>query len=130
MAKEKKISQKTPETKPMTAKKPTVKKEAEAPAKAKDQQAKYLAKVPDAHVFYCHDGQIFRDLQDLVNGFDTMTDEIFTYHCNEAKNDFACWIRDIVGDNELSAKLKAVRTKNQAKEETRQRYIELTQLEG
>jgi hypothetical protein len=131
MAKEKKTVQKTAAKKPIALKKPeAANKETATPVKAKSQKAKYLAKVPEAYVFLCHDGQIFRDLNDLVNGFEAMSDEIFAYHCNEDKNDFACWITDIIGDNELAAKLKDTRTKSQAKEETRQRYYELTQLEG
>ena len=103
---------------------------APVPAKKKSAQVKYLAKVVEEYAFYNHDGQIFRDLNDLVNGLNSMTDETFIYHCNEAKNDFSCWIADIIGDKELAEKLKTIKTKNQAKEQVEQRYAELTKLEG
>jgi hypothetical protein len=100
------------------------------PAATGDRSEKYLAKVPETVVFWCHDGQVFRSLEDLVNGFDLMSDETFYYHANDQKNDFSCWIVDIIGDNQLGAEIKKTKTRRQAKEATQQRYYDLTRLEG
>jgi hypothetical protein len=97
---------------------------------AKAPSKKYLEKVPESVVFWCHDGQIFRDLNDLINGFDLMTDDTFWYHANDEKNDFSCWILDVIGDEDLAKDVKKVKTRSQAKKVTQQHYYDLTKLEG
>jgi hypothetical protein len=96
----------------------------------KADEKKKLEKVSEAVVFWCNDGQIFRDIEELMAGFDTMSDETFAYHLNDIKNDFSCWVLDIIGDQKLAQELKTIKTKDQAKKKVQQRYIELTQLEG
>ena len=96
----------------------------------KNGSKKYLAKVPDNMVFWCHDGQVFNDIEDLIEGFDVMSDDIFEYHANEDKNDFACWIMDVIGDETLSKDIKKARNKSEAKKVTQQRYSDLTKLEA
>jgi hypothetical protein len=99
-------------------------------AVARKQAEKYLAKVQEDVVFWCHDGQVFRDIADLLNGFDVMNDDTFWYHANDEKNDFSCWIVDIIGDVELGAEVKKAKTRQQAKKATQQRYYDLTKQEG
>jgi len=111
-------------SKPADGKKSAVKKE------VKKKTGKYLEKVPEQNVFWCHDGQVFRSLVELAYGFDLMTDETFIFHANDDKNDFCCWIVDIIGDVELADNLKKVKNRRQAKEVTQQRYYDLTRLEG
>ncbi len=101
----------------------------EKPA-AKNPNEKLLAQVPEAFVFWCHDGQVFRDIDDLVNGFDMMSDETYYYHANDQKNDFSCWIIDIIRDEKLGQDLKKAKTRHNAKNITKQRYYDLTRLEG
>jgi hypothetical protein len=100
------------------------------PVIAKAKEKKYLEKVPEAMVFWCHDGQVFHDIDDLMVGFDMMTDETFLYHSNEDKNDFSCWIVDVIGDGELGKEIKKAKTRKQAKEVTKMRYSDLTKQEG
>jgi hypothetical protein len=94
------------------------------------QSEKYTCKVPECNVFWCHDGQVFHDMLDLVSGFDVMSDETFWYHANDQKNDFVCWIVDVIGDVDLGEQLKKVKNRQKAKEVTKQRYYDLTRLEG
>jgi hypothetical protein len=91
---------------------------------------KYLEKVPETLVFWCHDGQIFSDLEQLLDGFDRMSEEIFMYHANEDKNDFSCWILDVIGDDTLAKDIIKAKSKTEAKKITQQRYADLTRLEG
>jgi hypothetical protein len=96
----------------------------------KAENKKKLEKVPETVIFWCNDGQIFRDLNDLMNGFDNMSEVTFAYHLNDIKNDFSCWVMDIIGDQTLAQDLKSVKTKDQAKKRVQKRYMELTQEEG
>lgn len=91
---------------------------------------KTLDKVPEEKVFWCNDGQVFRGLEDLVEGLDRMSDETFTYHCNESKNDFSIWVLDVIGDGNLATNLKTSKNRQQAHKQVKQRYYDLTKLEG
>ena len=112
------------------AKKPETKTRKQIPVVRKSGSKKYLEKVPAEVVFWCHDGQIFNDLDQLLVGFDLMSDETYSYHVNEDKNDFSCWVLDVIGDGELATGLKKAKTKTEAKKITQQRYYDLTRLEG
>ena len=74
----------------MPRKKPPVLSAAEA--------RKYLAKVPDAVVFWVHDGGVLHDLAELAAALETMSDDTYAHHANAAKNDFVNWVRDVIGD--------------------------------
>lgn len=102
MAKNVKLQEKT---KKPASKKPTNKKPA---------NKKLLAKVPAEYVFWCHDGSIFTDIYDLMEGLKTMSDETFEYHSNLEKHDFSNWIRDIMGDVELADDLARAANRSEA----------------
>ncbi len=72
----------------------------------KEQAQKFLPKVPEEYVFRCQDGRVLRDMNELAEALSTMADETFAYHANEAKNDFSNWVRDVIGDEELSLDLQ------------------------
>jgi hypothetical protein len=74
--------------------------------KTNRQNNKLLEKVPAEYVFWCHDGNIFTDLNELAEGLRTMSDEIFEYHSNLEKHDFSNWVRDIIGDEQLADDLE------------------------
>lgn len=100
-----------------------VKTEETKPAVAKKQASKkFLEKVPETMAFWCHDGQVFADLEQLMLGFDLMSDETFIFHANEGKNDFSCWIIDVIGDKELAQDIKKAKNKTEAKKITQKRH--------
>jgi hypothetical protein len=80
----------------------------------KEQAKKFLANVPEEYVFRCCDGTIFRNMQELKDGLDSMTDESFTYHSNTEKKDFSNWVRDIIGDAKLARDLEKAANRTQA----------------
>ncbi len=69
-----------------------------------------LSNVPEQFVFHCYDGTVFRNLRDLARGISSMNQEVFSFHVNDQKNDFASWVADVVGDHALARDLW--RTKN------------------
>ncbi len=73
-----------------------------------------LAKVAEEYVFRCHDGCVMSDMKELAQELNKMSDETFTYHANETKNDFSNWVKDIIGDNELASKLRLALSRTQA----------------
>ncbi len=85
-------------------------------AGAKKQLEKPLVKVPVEYAFWCHDGNIFADLEELAKGLAAMSDETFAYHCNLEKQDFSRWVRDVIEDEWLAAELARATDRLQAAE--------------
>jgi hypothetical protein len=90
------------------------------------QNSKFLEKVPAAYVFYCHDGIVFTDVNELAAGLATMSDETFAYHSNPEKQDFSNWVRDIIGDEQLANNLAWSTSREQAAQYVVARINELT----
>jgi hypothetical protein len=101
-------------------------KKAKPQAKAKKQPEKLLVKVPAEYVFWCHDGSIFADINELAEGLAAMSDETFAYHCNLEKQDFSNWVRDVIGDEQLAADLARATGRLQAAEYVAARITLLT----
>ncbi len=74
----------------------------------------WLADVPEDKVFWCHDGRVMKNLEELYAGLQEMSEETFHYHVTEDRNDFSKWIRDVIGDYGLSTELQNAATKEQA----------------
>ncbi len=89
-------------------------KKARRTVQAKEESQKFLADVPAEYVFWCCDGRMFRNMKELGDAFDTMTDETFAYHANTDKNDFSNWVRDIIKDEKLAIDLMIATNKAQA----------------
>ena len=68
---------------------------------------------PD-HFFMMVDGSTLKSLKDLLDAFETMSDDVFYYHVNEERNDFANWIRDCIGEVELAENLAKELNKDKA----------------
>lgn len=74
----------------------------------------WLANVLEDKVFWCHDGRVMKNLEELSAGLQQMAEETFRYHVNEQRNDFSKWVRDVIGDYELSTELQNTGTGEQA----------------
>ena len=48
------------------------------------------------------DGSELKNLLELADALEKMSDDVFYYHANEAKNDFSNWIRDVFKQEELA----------------------------
>lgn len=72
----------------------------------KQDAEKLLANVPEEHVFRCCDGRILRNMKELEEAFTRMTDETFSYHSNNERNDFANWVRDVIRDRKLAREIE------------------------
>ncbi len=74
---------------------------------------KLLANVPPDKMFLVwHDNKILKNLPELVEALKSMTDETYGFHANSQRNDFANWIRDVVGARNLAGDL--IKAKNRA----------------
>ncbi len=66
---------------------------------------KLLANVPSDNIFWVSDGRILKNLQELSDALETMTDDTYNYHVTKEKNDFANWVKDVMGGRKLAGEL-------------------------
>jgi len=92
---------------------------------ARSQAEKYLARVPENQVFWCNNGSILNDVMELKDALANMTDQTFSYHSNEIKQDFSNWIRNVIGDNTLAKDLETAANREQALKMVEERCVSL-----
>ncbi|MCK5490344.1 MAG: hypothetical protein KAI67_00715 [Candidatus Pacebacteria bacterium] len=71
---------------------------------------KEIINVSDEQCFWFCNGSVARNLEDLKNALLEMDKKSFIYHVNKEKNDFAIWVKEILGDDVLANKLKKSKT--------------------
>lgn len=74
----------------------------------KEDAQRVLKHVPDEKRFYIHDGTILSNLYELKTALGKMTHSTYTHHVSDGKNDFARWIREVLGDDKLANDLMKV----------------------
>ncbi len=42
------------------------------------------------------------NLSELADALKSMDESVFSFHANNSKNDFSSWIRDVMGEHNLS----------------------------
>lgn len=69
--------------------------------------------IPPEHYFKLSNGSRIRNLQELVDALRTMDAEVFSSHVSDGRNDFANWINDVMGLQDLAQNIKTAKTKAQ-----------------
>lgn len=75
---------------------------------------KNLVDASTLQCFWFHFGPIVKNLGELRDALDTISDELFLYHVNKERNDIAKWVQEVFGDEALATKLIRVRTRRGA----------------
>ena len=70
-----------------------------------------LGDVAEEKRFWCRDGRYLKNLDELKDALEQMTEEVFQYHSNAEKTDFSNWVKDVIGDEKLSRDLLKYTTK-------------------
>ena len=73
-----------------------------------------LADVPDEKRFWLADGRYLKNLAELDAALVHLSPETFKTHTNGEKSDFANWVLDVMGDDELASNLRKCTTREQA----------------
>jgi len=97
-------------------------------AKQEQEALKFLSEVLKEQVFYCADGRILKDMNDLEEALDVMSDETFAYHSNREKKDFSTWVADVIGDKKLAEALEDALERDLAAEIVAGRITCLTKM--
>lgn len=78
----------------------------------KEEAKRILSNTSPERAFWINNGQVLKSIMELPAAAKKMTVEQFTHHVNAAKNDFAKWIDEVIGDKELAKKLRLAKTKD------------------
>jgi hypothetical protein len=98
---------------------------AQATVLAKEVTRSWLADVPADKVFWCHDGRVLKNLEELSAALREMSDETFAHHVTSDKNDFSKWVQEVIEDQELSIRLRNASSRSQAYEAVANRLSRL-----
>ncbi len=71
-----------------------------------------FADVPEDRYFIVSDGSVIKNIYQLRTALEKMNQGTFAYHINPDKNDFANWIRDVIGDEKLARELFSSHSKD------------------
>ena len=94
----------------------------------KDEAKKYLANAANDKVFWVHNGQVLRNLEDLEKCLHSMTEDAYKYHANKDKNDFSNWVSAVIGDKVLAMGLTSARNKESAHKDVKNRLHSLKKM--
>ncbi len=62
--------------------------------------------VTEEQSFRLNDGEVLRSLDDLSEAINLIEPELFMFHVNAEKNDFAAWIDSVFGESDLAQQLR------------------------
>ena len=63
---------------------------------------KILGEAPVEQHFVVADGRKLKNILELADALETMSEDIFKHHANEFKNDFSSWVKDVFYDHSLA----------------------------
>jgi hypothetical protein len=66
-------------------------------------------KVAPEHVFHFMDGKKAHNLHDLRDAINSMKDDVFAHHVDDANNDFANWVEFVYKNDALAVDLRQVK---------------------
>ena len=72
---------------------------------------KILGEAPEEHHFVVADGKKLKNILELADALETMSEEIFAHHANQFKNDFSSWVRDVFYDHSLAEDISRAKNK-------------------
>jgi hypothetical protein len=100
------------DAKPKSPTKPSTKPASSKAAASSAKKQSIARSVGPEYYFFLVDGRPLKNLLELADAMEEMTEEAFKHHVTETKNDFAKWVHDVFGDEELAIKLGQSKTKN------------------
>ena len=72
---------------------------------------KILGEAPVEHHFVVADGRKLKNIIELADALETMSEEIFRHHANEFRNDFSSWVKDVFYDHSLAEDISRAKNK-------------------
>ena len=79
----------------------------------KEGAKRILASTPPEKAFWVNNGPVLKNIIELAVAAKKMSPQQFAHHANQAKNDFAKWVEEVIKDSELAKKLRTIKTKEE-----------------
>ncbi|OIO63655.1 hypothetical protein COT48_06245 [Candidatus Woesearchaeota archaeon CG08_land_8_20_14_0_20_47_9] len=89
-----------------------------------------LSDVPPGQHFNIHMGSSIRNIRELAEAIDIMDERSFKHHMRDDKNDFATWVKDVIGDFELAAEMQRINTREGLVNAIKRRILDLAEAES
>lgn len=64
--------------------------------------------------FWFHYGPVVKNLAELRDAFLRIDDDLYNYHAKGADNDFAKWVKEVFGYDDLAKKIEKAKTRKRA----------------
>lgn len=75
-----------------------------------------LPEAPAGSYFFVHNGSTLKNLHDLEYYLGTMTGAQFNHHVADGRNDFASWVKDVLGEKTLALQLEKAKDRESMQE--------------
>lgn len=75
---------------------------------------KILGEAPEEHRFVVADGRKLKNIMELADALETMSEEVFRHHANDIRNDFSSWVKDIFYDHSMAEDIARAKNKLEA----------------
>ncbi len=85
---------------------------------------KRLGSAPEEYHFVLNNGNRLKSIQELTDALETMSEDMFKYHANEYKNDFANWINDVFEEGNLANEIKKAKSRIETRIKLLQRLVD------
>lgn len=72
---------------------------------------KILKVVPSSKSFWLCTNEYLRSLNTLAEALERVSDDVFRYHVDKYKNDFATWVKDSIDDKDLAREISRIKTR-------------------
>ncbi|MBI2663838.1 hypothetical protein HYX10_00665 [Candidatus Woesearchaeota archaeon] len=63
---------------------------------------------PSGKQFVLNDGRLLKNIKELADALEHMSDDVFKHHVAPGKNDFSIWVSEVLQENDLADDLTAV----------------------
>jgi hypothetical protein len=70
-----------------------------------------LPAIPSEKYFMLPDGRAIKDYAELAKVIETLPDELYFFHANDQKNDFASWIMDVFHEEDLAENIRSAKSR-------------------
>jgi hypothetical protein len=67
-----------------------------------------IREAPDDKRFVLQDGRVLKDIKELADALEHMSEDVYSHHVGNGKNDFSTWVKDVLSEQELAEDLAAV----------------------
>ncbi len=93
-----------------------------------DKAEKILSEVHANAEFQLHLGASIKSLYELSEALDIISEDSFNHHVTKQKNDFASWIKDVLGDNKLAHQVEKMKKRKDISDAVKLRIKELERV--